>query len=330
MTTGGLNRKIPVSPLRRNTKSSEGYSFSSNNYTCMKTVLIIFIFLFSGLLSGFSQGSDPARQSFPDKFTNPLLGENVFVFDPSMDMNEIQIVLDTIFARQSARRSEFTTNRYALLFTPGTYNLDVKVGYYMQILGLGNSPGDVVIRGAVRSNTRGNSVLVNFWRGVENLTIIPIADSTVTWGVSQAAPMRRVYIKGNLNLFDKGYASGGFLADSKIDGIVSSGPQQQWFTRNTEWNKWTGGNWNMMFMGVVNAPEQNFPDNPYTTIENVPLIREKPFLSIAGKSFVVQLPYLKVNSSGPGWSDVNDDETVLKLNKFYIARPEKDNSTTLW
>src|SRR4030042_43591 len=116
-----------------------------------------------------------------------------------------------------------------LLFISG-----FKSGYSQDSsLGLGESPEDVVITGAVRSNTRGKSVLVNFWRGVENLTIVPTtADTTVIWGVSQAAPMRRVYIKGNMNLFDIGYASGGFLADSKIEGRVSSGPQQKWFKRN--------------------------------------------------------------------------------------------------
>jgi hypothetical protein len=291
--------------------------------------LLSFLVLLQG--SGFiwSQNSDLIMQPISAKFNQTIFGENVFVFDPAMDMNEIQVVLDTIFARQSARRSEFTKNRYALFFKPGKYELDVRVGYYMQILGLGASPEDVVITGAVRSNTRGNSVLVNFWRGVENLNIVPTTDSTVTWGVSQAAPMRRVYIKGNMNLFDKGYASGGFLADSKIDGIVASGPQQQWFTRNTKWGKWTGGNWNMMFMGVINAPVQNFPENPYTTIETVPLIREKPFLAVSGKGLVVKMPRLRVNSSGPGWTDHVNDEAVLKLKKFYIAKPDIDNAATI-
>src|SRR4030042_242782 len=225
----------------------------------MRYYFLLLLLFISGFKSGYSQDSSPVLQPLPANFNDALLGENLFLFDPGMDMNEIQVVLDTIFARQSARRSEFTTNRYALLFKPGNYNLDVKVGYYMQILGLGESPEDVVITGAVRSNTRGKSVLVNFWRGVENLTIVPTtADTTVIWGVSQAAPMRRVYIKGNMNLFDIGYASGGFLADSKIEGRVSSGPQQKWFKRNTKWGKWTGGNWNMMFMGVINAPGQNF------------------------------------------------------------------------
>jgi hypothetical protein len=137
----------------------------------------------------------------------------------------------------------------------------------MQVLGLGESPEDVIINGAVRSNTtHGNSVLTNFWRSVENLTVIPEDNSTMVWGVSQAAPLRRVHIKGNLQLFDKGYASGGFLADSKIDGTITSGPQQQWFTRNSETGKWEGGNWNMMFVGVPGAPEENWPELPYTTM----------------------------------------------------------------
>ncbi len=291
----------------------------------MRNILIIVTVI---LLTGI--GSLSCQSALPSKFNHPLLGENVFVFDPGMNMQEIQVLLDTIFARQAGRRSEFTTNRYALLFRPGKYNLDVKLGYYMQVLGLGDSPEDVVITGAVRSNTRGSSVLTNFWRGVENLTIVPESpDTTVIWGVSQAAPMRRVYVKGNMNLYDKGYASGGFLADSKIEGRVSSGPQQQWFTRNTEWQKWTGANWNMMFMGVVNAPEANFPENPYTTFETVPFVREKPFLSVSGKSFNVKIPQLKINSSGPEWSDDINDETQLNLNKFYIANASGDNSATL-
>ncbi len=299
----------------------------------MKNIfLILLVLIFPGMLSGYAQGVNSDRTdmpALPAKFNNASLGENIFVFDPGMDMNEIQVVIDTIFARQSARRSEFTKDRYALLFKPGNYNLDVKVGYYMQILGLGESPEDVVITGAVRSNSRGNSVLVNFWRGVENLTIVPATDSTVTWGVSQAAPMRRVHIKGNMNLFDKGYASGGFLADSKIDGRVVSGPQQQWFSRNTEWGNWIGGNWNMMFVGVPDAPSENWPEKPYTTIKEVPIIREKPFLTVNDKVFVVKMPGLKMNSSGPGWMDHVNDEAVMKLKKFYIVKPDIDNSTSI-
>jgi hypothetical protein len=295
----------------------------------MRNILLFMLVLFFGIGSGCKQDSNPDLTKLQIKYNHPSLGENVFVFDPEMDMKEIQIVLDTIFARQSALKSEFTTNRYALLFKPGKYELDVKVGYYMQILGLGESPEDVVITGEVRSNSRGNSVLVNFWRGVENLTIVPAADNTVTWGVSQAAPMRRVNIKGNMNLFDEGYASGGFLADSKIEGRVASGPQQQWFSRNTQWGEWSGGNWNMVFVGVPDAPGEDWPVQPYTTIDKTPVIREKPYLTINKKGFNVNIPELKLNSSGPGWVNNTDNKTVLQLKKFYIVRPDNDNSESI-
>lgn len=300
-----------------------------------KSVLLLSLYLlFCGIRPCFSQISDPVQNDplpvYAQKYNKSLLGKNVFVFDPGMDMKEVQALIDTVFKIQSGRSSEFSKFRFALLFEPGKYNLDVKVGYYMQILGLGKSPEDVIIEGAVRSNSRGNSVLVNFWRAVENLTVIPMtADSTMTWGVSQAAPMRRVYIKGNLNLFDKGYASGGFLADSKIDGTVASGPQQQWFTRNSQWRKWTGGNWNMMFVGVPEAPAENWPVKPYTTIRETPIIREKPFLTIEGKIYMVRLPQLKMNSSGTSWVNHVFNEKTLRLNDFYIANSATDNSKTI-
>jgi len=289
--------------------------------------------LFAGPLDGFSQTGGVSGRTLPESFRKynlPLLGENVFVFDPAMDMKEIQTVIDTIFARQSARRSEFSINRYALLFKPGSYNLDIKVDYYMQVLGLGESPRDVAISGAVRSNTiHGTSVLTNFWRSVENLTVIPAVDSTMVWGVSQAAPLRRVHVKGNLQLFDKGYASGGFLADSKVDGNITSGPQQQWFTRNSEIGKWVGGNWNMMFVGVSGAPAENWPELPYTTINETPLVREKPFLSFDNKEFNVKIPGLKQNSSGVDWVSGVKTENTLGIEKFYVAKPGIDNAETM-
>jgi pectin methylesterase-like acyl-CoA thioesterase len=111
-------------------------------------------------------------QSQAQDFHDPLFGENVFVFDDGMKMNDIQTALDTIFRRQTVRGSEFSKNRFAVFFKPGNYDLDVRVDYYMTIHGLGVSPEDVIINGAVRSNTtHGKSVLTNFWRSVENLTV---------------------------------------------------------------------------------------------------------------------------------------------------------------
>lgn len=238
----------------------------------MKTrfFLINLLYLFWGIQIGFSQTLNPLPESIKAiaaRCNQTLLGENAFMFDPTMDMKAVQTLIDTLHARQTKRNSEFSKNRYALLFKPGNYKLDIRVGYYIHILGLGNSPEDVVIVGAVRSNSaRGGNVLTNFWRAAENLTIVPTVDSTNTWAVSQAAPLRRVYLKGNLILHD-GFSSGGFMADCKIDGTVFSGSQQQWLTRNSVFKKWDGGVWNMMFIGVANAPQENWPGKPYTTIK---------------------------------------------------------------
>jgi hypothetical protein len=299
--------------------------------TCAFSMSAVLLFAITN--NSYSQGSGKPAAKLPaicEKFNRSPLGKNVFVLDPGMDMNDIQILLDTIFKRQSARRSEFSKNRYALLFKPGKYNLDVRVEYYMQVLGLGVSPEDVVITGAVRSNTtHGNSVLTNFWRSVENLTIVPTLNATMVWGVSQAAPLRRVHVMGNLQLFDKGYASGGFLANSKIDGTVSSGPQQQWLSRNTEWEKWVGGNWNMMFIGVPQAPVGEWPEKPYTKIKETPFIREKPYLSFDGRGFNVKVPAIKKNSSGPDWINNASTGKTIYMDKFYIVKPGTDNSETI-
>ncbi|CAM5269996.1 hypothetical protein SMICM304S_06026 [Streptomyces microflavus] len=74
----------------------------------------------------------------------------------------------------------------------------------------------------------------NFWRSAENLTLNPV-NGTNRWAVSQAAPFRRMHIKGGLNLAPDGYgwASGGYIADSKIDGTVGPYSQQQWYTRDS-------------------------------------------------------------------------------------------------
>ena len=110
----------------------------------------------------------------------PNLGANVTVFDPSMPVSQIQATLDATYAKQVD--NEMGTERYAYLFKPGTYGtaeqpLQIKVGYYTEISGLGASPADVVINGKVEVYNRcladgGTSnclALVNFWRTLSNL-----------------------------------------------------------------------------------------------------------------------------------------------------------------
>ena len=87
-------------------------------------------------------------------------------------------------------------------------------------------------------------------------------DGLDRWSVSQAAPYRRMHVRGNLALSDGGWSSGGFLADSKVDGQVQPYSQQQWLTRNSQIGGNLNGVWNQVFSGVVGAPAADFPTNP--------------------------------------------------------------------
>lgn len=190
------------------------------------------------------------------------LGPNVVVFDPSMPSSTIQGLADTIFRQQET--NQFGNQRYAVMFKPGTYSNDVNVGFYTQVLGLGQSPDSVTINGAVHAEADWfppQNATQNFWRGAENLSVNPTG-GTDRWAVSQAAPYRRMHVRGNLALDDGGWASGGFMADTKIDGQVRSGTQQQWITRNSTLGSWTGSNWNMVFVGSQEYRPPASPTRP--------------------------------------------------------------------
>lgn len=260
----------------------------------------------------------------------PDFGPNVLIFDPGM--NDIQGKLDDVFKKQE--RAQFGQERFAILFKPGKYKATVQVGFYMQVAGLGQSPDDVEITGAVRAkaNWMGGNATCNFWRAVENLSVNPTDDKgNSIWAVSQATAMRRVHVKGNLSLSDGGWSSGGFLADSKIDGRVNPGSQQQWFSRNDTWGGWNGGVWNMVFVGVAGAPQGNWPQRPYTIIDKTPLIREKPFLCVDARGhFEVMVPDLRTDApAGVSWGGTTPVGKAIPIEQFYIAHAGKDTAATM-
>jgi hypothetical protein len=296
----------------------------------MSLVAVIALLLVAG--QGLSPSARPSDGSKSGQLTVPDFGPNVLIFDSTMPATTIQSRLDAVFNRQE--RNQFGSDRYALLFKPGKYDLDVQVGFYTQVIGLGKSPDDVAITGAVRSKAgwmRGNATC-NFWRSAENLSVTPTQDDRVNiWAVSQGTAMRRVHIQGDLNLSDGGWASGGFIADSKIDGRTNSGSQQQWFSRNTSFGQWIGGVWNMVFLGTVNPPSQSWPDPPYTVIDKTPLIREKPYLFIddCGRYFVMVPSLAAHGARGITWSNNSMSGKSLPLDHFYIAHPETDAAATI-
>jgi hypothetical protein len=261
---------------------------------------------------------------------SPDFGPNVSVFNPSMSSETMQAQIDKVYATQ--RRNEFGSERNAFLFLPGEYKLDVPIGFYTQVVGLGASPDSVHVAGSVRSDaaSRNNNATTTFWRAAENFSVTP-TDGTMRWAVSQAVSFRRMHVKGDMVLHQNGgWASGGWMSDALIDGTVASGTQQQWISRNTEWRNWTGSNWNMVFVGVPNPPAGEWPTPPYTKIEQTPVIREKPFLQVdsAGK-YSVRVPSLNTNSSGITWHSGTTAGVSIPIARFYIAHSNRDNAATI-
>ncbi|MES2353731.1 MAG: coagulation factor 5/8 type domain-containing protein [Pseudomonadota bacterium] len=257
-------------------------------------------------------------------------GPNVLIFDPSMAASAIQTKVDNIFRQQES--NHFASTRYALIFKPGYYNATVKVGFFTQVLGLGQLPDDVTINGTVQADARwfnGNATQ-NFWRGVENMAVIP-SGGTERWAVSQAAPFRRMHVRGNLILDDGGWSSGGFLSDSKIDNQINSGGQQQWFTRNSQIGNWNGSNWNMVFLGVTNAPSgASWPNPPNTVVSQTPIIREKPFLTFNNATgYSVFVPALRSNTQGTSWGNGGAAGESISIDQFYIAKQGIDTASTI-
>ncbi|WP_083449506.1 RICIN domain-containing protein [Actinoplanes rectilineatus] len=263
--------------------------------------------------------------SVPDNPNNPDLGPNVTVFDPSMPAATIQNKLNTVFDAQVD--NQFGDARYALLFKPGSYDADVNVGFFTQVAGLGLTPDQVDINGHVHVEADwwpdgSQNATQNFWRSAEGLSVTP-PDGQDRWAVSQAAPYRRMHVRGNLALSDGGWSSGGFIADSQVDGQIQAGSQQQFLTRNSSMTSWSGTNWNHVFVGSPGAPAQQFDDNArYTTVGTTPLVAEKPYLYVDGDgAYQVFVPALRTGTSGVSWANGAPAGTSLPISTFYVVKP---------
>jgi hypothetical protein len=287
----------------------------------------------------------------------PDFGPNVTIFDESMSTDEINATL-----LELSREPEFSLERHAVFFKPGTYGdasgqddpatatgiVNAEVGYYTSIAGLGASPEDVRINGALHVEAvqscerpwecQSPGSLTRFWRSMSNLTINPIqrpvgedatranpegvADPhTLRFAVSQAAPLRRVNIEGDLSVFGRfgGYASGGYLANSRVDGRVITGSQQQWYTRDSAVGAWDGGVWNMVFSGVEGAPPTDFAPGNKTTLETTPVTREAPYLYLDGDDYRVFVPRAATETRGVNWSTDASAGESLPIDDFFIA-----------
>jgi hypothetical protein len=238
----------------------------------------------------------PLTRACPDAF-DATFGPNVCVFDDSMSQSAIQSDLDAIATRQVPIGAQFNSQRYAILFEPGTYGssgdpLVFQVGYYTEVAGLGAMPQDTVIDGAIdvlnnlcTAGTQDCNSDDNFWRSLSNVTLnvdLPAttpnyappvqdpfgagcANTAEFWSGSQAAPIRRTIINGSVVFQDycanNNFASGGFIADSQVSGDLEFNGNQQYMVRNSSIGGAAGcpnGLWNMTYSGVQGAPNPVF------------------------------------------------------------------------
>lgn len=273
----------------------------------------------------------------------PVWPSSVYVFTTATPIPTIQSTADAIFATNGGTmppdNGQFVNQGYALLFAPGTYTgLNINVGYYTSVIGLGKGPTKTTINCV--SCPQGNSnyqvgALNTFWRSAENFSTTPslpwepTTTIGMTWAASQACPLRKINVNGSLFLFqltlpdfNSGYSSGGFMADCTVTGTlmnesaIVAGSQQQYFTRNTDMSvpsgstspAWSNGVWNQVFVGCNGAPKSHCSNCPSgvppcgclncTTPTCVPTCTGNPYTTIKKTPVIAEKPYISSNSTG--------------------------------
>jgi hypothetical protein len=268
----------------------------------------------------------------PFSYIHSSLGPNVKVFTANDLQDDIQHFISTVYERSAW--DAFGTYRHAMLFMPGKYEgVSVHAGYYTSVAGLGYLPTDVEVKTLeIVQHPLTGSMLTNFWRTVENFT----ANSTSLFCVSQATSMRRLNINGDLFLTTGGWGSGGLIADSHISGTIwardTAGVerQQQWFTRNSSFNAFVGGQMNMVFVGTEGTLPDLYPAARVTEVEKTGFMQEKPFVVFdSQKGYGVFLPAPRNEAIGHSWKNGNTAGEFIELGNFYIARDDMDTEVTL-
>ena len=311
-------------------------------------------------IAGSDQLSDPISAEID------LFGDNVHIFAPSDDREQIYNKINEIYKIQAAvdgsgnptPGQQFGNGRHTFAFKSGDYSTmnadNYDISYYMQIIGLGKLPTDVKLKNIhVPAVLPDANVTCNFWMNIENFEVVPEtvyhSDDVwfnLLWSVSQAAPARRLNVRRPTMLdWYYGWASGGFISDSYFEGAVGSYSQQQYYMRNCKLSKnWYGCNWNLVTQGVTGISTDNTYNlesglgtsnwksgKCYTFLNNTDLVREKPFLYFDNNEYYVFVPSLRTRSIGPSWtsSHMGDGQSFSINNDFYVAKANKDNATTI-
>jgi hypothetical protein len=269
----------------------------------------------------------------------PDFGPNVIILDPSMPIGEINSTLQRVEKHSNA----WDENRTAVYFMPGTYGVpstrakqaaatsfvNSVVGAMTSIQGLGTTPGDVTINGNLR--ILGN--LGTFWRSLQNCRINPVdpeSPNALRWIVSEASPLRRLDVTGDLDLGVGHVAFGATIGNTRVSGEVrtgnarepGAGGQAHYYTQESEVGSWSGQSINFVFSGVKGAPPTDFMPGDKTTLETTPVSRDAPFLFVRRSQFSVFVPKARFNARGTAWGMTARDGEVQPISRYFIAKPD--------
>ena len=267
----------------------------------------------------------------------PVWPSTVHVFGPGSP--EINTTVTALYANQDV----YQDRHAALLFKPGWYDVDIPVGYYTTVHGLGADPSDVAFAGeaGVHQAAPGRN-LITFWRSAENLANRP-KSGRVVWSVSQAAPLRRMIIDADLVFGAEAdtQGSGGFVAGVRVTGVLNYTMQQQWITRNSVLG---GGasyfsdpprSVNFVYVGTTGTPVATTactnaatarvsPSPQQLVVDTAPVSMEKPYITISREGkYQLVTPRAKRDSSGLQWSAA--DDYIDGFEKVFVA----SNSTAV-
>lgn len=303
--------------------------------------------IITGILIPTTTAQEPNPPSWPS---------SVSIFDPSMSNEDISQIVEAAYAVNGGDprttpcgNGEFSDERFAFFFQPGTYtNLDIPVGYYTSVYGLGTAPTDTVFEGSkgvfceqsCKDYTSG--ALGTFWRSAENFHSTSSykwdVGTGMSWVVSQAAPLRNVKVDNDLLFFEylpesccaAGYASGGWASGVDVYGKTSFGSQQQFMIRNSHLH----GNadtpvWNGVFLASESAPQsQCGQGSDYSSTKpsisnkpSVPLNAEKPYITSSSGRYQLVVPPVKAEiSAGLPWTESGfADSRIIDFSDVFVA-----------
>ena len=226
---------------------------------------------------------------------------------PGMPVGQIQATLDAL-ARPAGRRRDGHRAGYALLFLPGTYGtrrepLQIKVGYYTEIAGLGAQPGrrhdqrqgrglqPLPRRRRHEQLPRTGQLLAHHLqphRSTSTRRARTAAGSRRNfWAVSQAVSMRRVDVTGGRPVADGLLHRRPAVRQRRLHRRLEAAARGQRFAAAVADPQQRGRRAGRTACGTRSSPASSArpttppsPNPPYTTLDQTPVSREKPYLFV--------------------------------------------------